>query len=555
MTERLYYTDAYRTAFEGRVVRCVPRPEADGTPRFAVELDTTAFYPTSGGQPFDLGTVAEARVLDVVDEQDGRITHVTDGPVAEGGTARGTIDWVRRFDHMQQHTGQHILSAAFDRLFANRTESFHLGAESCTIDLGREMSARDVAAAVDEANRIVWEDRPVSVRFVTAAEAATLPLRKEPAREGTLRLIEIEDFDLSACGGTHVARTGAVGIVAVPGVERFKGGSRVQFLCGGRVRRRFDAWRDALASTQKHLSVSPDELAAAIERLQEENKGLQRTLRGAQEKLAVHEAGALVARGQRAGDRLVVVESIPDLDAVGLKAMAAAAAAHPGAAVVLFSASTPSLVVVAAHPAAGVDANATLKTLVARFGGKGGGKPELAQGGGLVGDSAALLAAARELLRARKREGTTAQECLRVFRVLSTRRHAKRAVETDHLAVEHLVLDDVPDERAVLGGPTQSRREGHLLSERDPRGFRQRREERCVEDARRNRHAPDADRRELPRHRQGEADDAALRGRIGRLADLTVEGRDRRGVDDHAALARFERRGSRSSRPRRAGSR
>ena len=398
MTERLYYTDAYRASFDARVLRCLPGPASDGAPRFAVELDSTAFYPTSGGQPFDVGTLGDTRVLDVVDEDDGRVTHLTAGPLAEGITVRATIDWARRFDHMQQHTGQHVLSAAFDRLFANRTESFHLGAESCTIDLARAVTAGEAAAAVDEANRIVWEDRPVHVRFVSAAEAAALPLRKEPARTGTLRLIEVEDFDLSACGGTHVARTGAVGIIVVPGIERFRGGARVQFLCGVRVRRRFDAWRDAFASTQKYLSVAPDELASAIERIQDENKGLQRALRGAHEKLAVHEAAALVARAERVGERLVVVEAIADLDAVALKAMAAAAATHHGAVVVLFGAASPALVVAASHPAAAVDASATVRALVARFGGKGGGKSDLAQGGGLIGDSAALVAAAREIL-------------------------------------------------------------------------------------------------------------------------------------------------------------
>jgi alanyl-tRNA synthetase len=299
---------------------------------------------------------------------------------------------------MQQHTGQHVLSAAFDRLFANRTESFHLGAESASIDLAREATPAEVAAAVDEANRIIWEDRAVHVRFVTADEAAQLPLRKEPARSGTLRLIDVEEYDLSACGGTHVMRSGAIGIVAVPGWEKFRGGSRVQFLCGGRVRRRFDVWRDALAATQKLLSVSPEELAAGVERLQGESKSLQRTLKGLQEKLAVHEASSLVARGSRAGDRLVVVEAVPDLDAPALKAMAAAAATTPGAVVVLFSASSPALVVVASHAAAGVDANATLKALVAEFGGKGGGKPDLAQGGGLAGTSDELITAARGLL-------------------------------------------------------------------------------------------------------------------------------------------------------------
>lgn len=397
-TERFYYTDAYRTTFDARVIGCVPRPGGTGPERFAVELDATAFYPTSGGQPFDTGRLGEARVVEVVDEADGRITHVTDQPVPEGATVRGVIDWSRRFEHMQQHTGQHVLSAAFDRLFQNRTESFHLGAESCSIDLAREVTAREVAAAVDEANRVVWEDRAVHVRFVTAEEAAGLPLRKEPAREGTLRLIEIADFDLSACGGTHVARTGGIGIIAVPGWEKFRGGSRLLFLCGARVRRRFDVWRDAFAATQKFLSVAPEELAPAVERLQGDSKSLQRTLRGLREKLAGFEATALVSRGVRAGNRLVIAEAIPDLDAPALKVMAAAAAANPGAAVVLFTTASPALVVVACHPDAGADAGATLKGLIAKFGGKGGGKPDLAQGGGLTGTSDELVAAARALL-------------------------------------------------------------------------------------------------------------------------------------------------------------
>ena len=397
-TERLYYTDAYLTSFDARVVRCVPRTSSDAREAFAVELDRTAFYPTSGGQPFDVGTLTGARVLDVVDEDDGRITHVTDAPLAEGATVHGAVDWRRRFEHMQQHTGQHVLSAAFDRLLSNRTESFHLGAESSSIDLSREVTTSEVGAAVDEANRIIWEDRPVHVRFVTADEAARLPLRKEPARGGTLRLIDIDEFDLSACGGTHVARTGGIGIITVPGWEKFRGGSRVQFLCGVRVRRRFDVWRDAFAATQKFLSVAPEELAPAVERLQGESRSLQRTLRALQEKLAVHEASALVARGTRAGDRLVVVEAVPDLDASALKAMAAAAAATAGAAVVLFTASSPALAVVACHPGAGIDANTTLKALTAKFGGKGGGKPDLAQGGGLTGSSNELVSAARLLL-------------------------------------------------------------------------------------------------------------------------------------------------------------
>jgi alanyl-tRNA synthetase len=397
-TDRLYYSDAYRATFEARVVACELRPSVGETPAaYLVELDATAFYPTSGGQPFDTGTLGGAHVLDVFDD-DERVVHVADAPLAPGDPVSGVIDWPRRFEHMQQHTGQHVLSAAFDRVCANRTESFHLGAESCSIDLAREVSAPDVAAVVEQANRIVWEDRPVTVRFVSAEEAAALPLRKEPARGGTLRLIEVDGFDLSACGGTHVARTGGIGIIVVSGWEKFRGGSRVQFLCGARASRRFERWRDALAATMKHLSVTPEELAAGVERLQGEARMLQRALREAKEKLAVHEARALVGRGARMGHRLVIAEALPDLDAPGLKAMAVAAASEPGSAVALFTATSPALVVVASHPAAGLDAGATLKALVAQFGGKGGGKADLAQGGGLNASSDALVAAARELL-------------------------------------------------------------------------------------------------------------------------------------------------------------
>ena len=395
MTTRLYYQQPYLTAFEATVTAC----EASGAQTHVV-LDQTAFYPTSGGQPYDVGELGGSRVLDVIDREDGEIVHVLDRALAIGARVAGSIDWARRFDHMQQHTGQHVLSAAFDRLFKARTESFHLGTVSATIDLGREVTTSQIAAAEDEANRIVWEDRPVMIRFATAEEAAAMPLRKEPARTGPLRLIDVEDYDLSACGGTHVARTGAIGMIAIGGAEKFRSGTRVEFLCGGRALARFRAWRDAFAATQKYLSVSPAELAAGVERLQGESKTLQRTIRGLQEQLATHEASALVARGVRAGDRVVIVEALEGWDAVGLKSLAAAAAAQePRAAVALFSTASPALVVVARGKEAAVDASGVLRSLVAKFGGKGGGKPDLAQGGGLTGAAQELTDVARSLLR------------------------------------------------------------------------------------------------------------------------------------------------------------
>jgi len=394
MTHRLYYTDPYRTSFDATVVSVEPVDD-----RLHVVLDQTAFYPTSGGQPFDLGTLGGAAVIEVIDREDGTVAHVVSGTVTTGDVVSGAIDWARRFDHMQQHTGQHVLSAAFDRLFGVRTDSFHMGAAASSIDLAREVSATELEQAEDEANRIVWEDRMVHIRFASAEEAAAMPLRKESLRTGPLRLIDVEDFDLSACGGTHVARTGAIGIIAIGGTEKFRGGSRVEFLCGGRALDRFRLWRDALAATQRHLSVAPEEIAAAVERMQADARAQQKIVRGMQEKLATQEAQGLIARGTRAGDRLVIVEAIEGWDAQGLKAMAvAAAASDPSAAIALFTTTTPALAVIAKGSSGGIDAGAVLKELLAQFGGKGGGKPDLAQGGGLTATSAELLPAARLLM-------------------------------------------------------------------------------------------------------------------------------------------------------------
>lgn len=396
MTGRLYYTEPYRTSFDATVLTV---EEVEGGKRH-VTLDQTAFYPTSGGQPFDTGTLGGAAVVDVIEREDGSIAHVVSGALRPGEVVRGEIDWARRFDHMQQHTGQHVLSAAFDRLFGVRTESFHLGQLSSTIDLAREVTASEIAAAEDDANRIVWENRPVAIRFATAEEAAAMPLRKESGRTGSLRLIDITDYDLSACGGTHVERAGAIGIIAIGSSEKFKGGSRIEFLCGGRALQRFRTWRGALADAQQHLSVPPTELAASIERLQNEGKMLQRTLRRFQEQLATHQAQSLLAQATPTGTRVAIAEALDGWDAQGLKAIAVAATtAQPNAIVALFTTTSPAQLVIARGSQATGDAGAILKQLSAEFGGKGGGKPDLAQGGGLIGSSEKLTEKVRALLK------------------------------------------------------------------------------------------------------------------------------------------------------------
>jgi alanyl-tRNA synthetase len=392
VTERLYYTDSYLTEFDATVLRlelCEGRP--------AAVLDRSAFYPTSGGQPFDTGRLGNATVVDVLDRDDREILHVIDRPL-DPGPVHGAIDWGRRFEHMQQHSGQHVLSAAFDRIAGARTESFHLGSVSSTIDLDRTVTPGQIERAEDEANRIVWEDHPIVIRFADAEEALKLPLRKEPARAGELRLIEMTDFDISACGGTHVARTGAIGTIAIASSERFRGGTRIEFVCGVRALRGYRNLRDTVAASIRLVSVLPADLPAAIERLQGESKEAKRQIKDLQTRLAAFEGAALADRAEPHGALRVVVAVLEGWDQNGLKAIASAIAARPTHVAALFTVPTPSAVVIARASDVPVDCNVALKRLVERFGGKGGGRPEFAQGGGLQGAPDDLVSFARGTL-------------------------------------------------------------------------------------------------------------------------------------------------------------
>jgi len=398
VSERLYYSDPYLREFDASVVE---RTSHDGRP--AVVLDRTAFYPTSGGQPFDTGTLGAVQVVEVIDRDDGGVLHVLDRDV-DGSSVHGTIDWERRFDHMQQHTGQHMLSAAFDRVANARTESFHLGVDYSTIDLAREVTAADIARAEDAANRVLWEDRPVAIRFATSEEAAALPLRKESRREGTLRLIDVQDFDLSACGGTHVSRTGAIGIIVVSATERFRGGTRVTFLCGGRALRGYRELRDAVAGSVRALSVLPADLPSAIERMQTDSREMRRQVKDLQSRVAAQEADALAESASPIGSIKLVAAALPGWDAGGLKTIAARILEHPGYVVVLVSEPAPANIVIGRAPDVSQDAGALLRALVGRHGGKGGGRPEMAQGGGLTSSAADVLATARELVQQAARQ-------------------------------------------------------------------------------------------------------------------------------------------------------
>ena len=384
MTERLYYHDSHLTEFHARVVGIAE----DAAGRVAVTLDRTAFYPTGGGQPGDTGTLGAARVVECVDEDEAGVRHIIEGTTPQlGARVEGHVDWLRRLDHLQQHTGQHILSQAFIQLFGDApTRAFRMLERACEIDVDlRDPSNERIEEAVELANRIIWEDRPVRVRHVSAEEAAALPLRKDSAREGNLRIIEIESFDLSPCGGTHAARTGEVGIVAVRSWERAKGLTRVEFIAGGRVLADYRRANHTGRAVAALFSAGRDNALELVARSLEENKTLLRRLRTLEEIAARVEAEELIHTATPGGDAHthIVTHIFADRDAESLKRLALSIIARPGHIALLGSRDehTARLVFARAADASG-DMNTLLCEACTLLDGRGGGRPDLAQGGG-----------------------------------------------------------------------------------------------------------------------------------------------------------------------------
>jgi alanyl-tRNA synthetase len=386
MTERLYYTDSYLREFDADVID----QSGDGT---RVYLDRTAFYPTSGGQPFDRGWMNDVPVLDVVDEGE-RIVHLLGAPLG-AGRITGRVDWNRRFDHMQQHTGQHLLSAVIAELFGFATVSVHFGQESSTLDLEtRSVSAEQLVEAEQRANAAVTENRAVRVTFEDADNAAGL--RKAPGRSGTLRIVTIDDLDRSACGGTHVRATGEIGPILFGRAERVKQLVRVEFVCGARAVGRARHNYDLLAKLAGLLSAAPHELPALVEAQRSEIKRLSAERREQSEELARYRATELYqaavpdAEGRR---RIVVREPAGPIDR--LRDLGQAVAALPGA-VFIAAVADPPAILLATAPDSEIDAGRTLKAALEDQGGKGGGSSRLAQG--TVKTQSALEAVIRAVL-------------------------------------------------------------------------------------------------------------------------------------------------------------
>ena len=367
---RLYYQDAYLRQFSARVVD----RSAEGC---RLRLDRTAFYPTSGGQPHDKGTIAGAAVLDVIEEGD-EVVHVTAEPVLET-EVECSIDWERRFDHMQQHTGQHLLSAVLHGMFGWNTVGFHLGAAASTIDLDTgQASAEQLRAAELRANELVFENRPVTISFESAAEAQGL--RKASDREGLLRIVTIEGLDRSACGGTRVRTTAEIGPVLIRKCERVRSNVRLEFLCGLRAIRRARADFEALSRIALGLSASLDEAAALVESQRRALIASEKALARARVELARRRGVELYQTAAEAGGMRRYVHRIAEgpLDEE-VRALAQGFTSGARAVFVAFSENPPS-VLLAASADSGLHAGQILKEALAAAGGRGGGNAQLAQG-------------------------------------------------------------------------------------------------------------------------------------------------------------------------------
>ncbi len=384
MALRLYRVDPSLRRFSARVTELAL---IDGRP--AVALDQTAFYPTSGGQAFDRGALDGIDVVDVVERDDGEILHVLARPaeVAAGAVVDGEIDWPRRFDHMQQHTGQHVLSAAFVRVAGLDTLSVHMGDEVCTLDLPTpRLDPAVIERVEDAANQAIYDDLPVIAREVTAAELPAIPLRKPPTVTGLIRIVEVQGLDWSACGGTHVASTGQIGMIRVYKAEKRSNETRVYFHCGRRALLDYRQAGAVAGELADGFRVSRRELPQAVERLRAEAQAARKALADAQDRLAEADAVAMLRDARNAAEGApcaIIARVFTDRDAAQLKAIAKRLTAEPGIVALLGAPGEKASLCFARSKDAAGDMGKLLRDALAVLGAKGGGSADFAQGGGV----------------------------------------------------------------------------------------------------------------------------------------------------------------------------
>ncbi len=404
MTDRLYYHDSFLYDFEAEV------EEIPASQRPAVILNRSAFYPTSGGQIFDIGTISidgnqALRVTEVADTEDGRVVHYLEAPVKDlppGTRVRGQIDATRRRDHMQQHSGQHVLSAAFIKLFDLHTVSFHMADDYCSIDLDTpNLTKEQIESAERLANEIILENRPVDIRFVNREEAGKLGLRKLPAADrDELRIVDIHEFDLSACGGTHVRQTGQIGCILLRKAERVRQGWRIEFVAGQRAvataRRDFTTLTETAGLFSAQIYDVPQQARKSLE----EVRALRKQREQSQEELAAAQAVTLLSETPESNGRRVVIRTFSDRDMNSLKMLAQKLTRLATNVVALLASTSPQPSLVFAQSAGQpFDMGALMKQTMETLNGRGGGSKDMAQGGipTANGLEAALDAASKTL--------------------------------------------------------------------------------------------------------------------------------------------------------------
>ncbi|HEY3987910.1 MAG TPA: alanyl-tRNA editing protein [Acidobacteriaceae bacterium] len=422
--ERLYYADSALTSFTATVTDIRERSRNGSASLWQIALDRSAFYPTSGGQPHDTGSLSatapsgarlEAPVVDVEEDEHGEIWHLTPKPLLAGTQIEGIVDQKRRLDHIQQHSGQHLLSALFYQELNAPTVSFHLGDTVSTIDLQIDVLEPAQLARIERlANAIIAEARPVEHRTIAAEEAARLlaegKLRKLPPREGDIRLIVIAgsqngsaaaDLDVNACGGTHVSSTSQIGAVLLRDTERIRQSIRVSFLCGNRALAAARADDALLTQLGRELSVGRADLPAALSRVKAEAKANVKERQALREDLANYHAARLIVEDPPHNDLRIVRRIFPDRDADYVKLLASrvASAAPHTVALLASTQHNPATLVVASSKNLGQDATSLLHIALAASGGRGGGSPTLAQGLVPLGELNAALDAMEAKLR------------------------------------------------------------------------------------------------------------------------------------------------------------
>ncbi len=390
-TRRLFFEDATRLEFEAAVVE---RPVVDGRP--ALVLDQTCFYPESGGQPWDKGTIEGVDVLQVVEDGE-KIVHVLAAEVA-GDRVRGRVDGAVRFDHMQQHSGQHILSQAFYELLRGETKSFHLGPETSTLEIGiAKAEDADLERVDRRANAIVFEDREIKTYFVPQARIGEVPLRRPPKVSGLIRVVEADAYDYSACGGTHCRRTGEIGLIKIIKAERIRGNLRFEFVCGGRALRDYDLKNRVVRRLVGQFNVGEADVAAAVERLAEDLKALKKQARRTEDALGAFEVRELRTKTEGRILRAAFADKTPE----GVRTLALSAI-RQGDCAALFGTKTAarSHVVLATSDGLKLDLRPLVPELAALMNGRGGGGPTLVEiAGSADADLEAVLRAAEERVR------------------------------------------------------------------------------------------------------------------------------------------------------------